>query len=242
MKLLRPGFSEAALRTEAQKTASAVAAGVQAPAVHGFEEVDGRLGVVFDRAYGRLMLDEILSAPHRVRRWGALLAEFHVRLMEHESDQLPDVREVLAEKIRLAEALTKEQRRQSLDALATLPEGTAVLHGDFHPLNVYLSESGPTIIDWLDASRGPIEADIVRSLWLTSRHVIPPDFPNRWAIAPAAVMLGRSYRLTVLRLIGLSEADLQPWRLPVIAGRLSEGIQHEEKSLVDEVRRQITLL
>lgn len=242
LKLLRPGFSEAALRTEALKTAGVGAAGVPAPAVHGFEEVDGRLGVVFDRAPGTLMLDKILSAPHKVRWWGALLAKVHVRLMEHQLDQLPDIREVLAEKIQLAEALTKGQRRQSLDALATLPEGTAVLHGDFHPLNVYLSESGPTVIDWLDSSRGPIEADIVRSLWLTSRHVIPPDSPNRWAITPAAVLLGRSYRLTVLRLTSLAEADIQPWRLPVIAGRLSEGIQHEEKSLLAEVRRQITLL
>ena len=187
------------------------------------------------------MIDKILSAPHKVRRWGALLAEVHVGLMEHQLDQLPDIREVLAEKIQLAEALSKGQRSKSLDALATLPEGPAVLHGDFHPLNVYLSESGPTVIDWLDASRGPIEADIVRSLWLTSTHVIPPDFSNRWAIRPAAAILGWSYRLTVLRLTSLTEADIQPWRLPVVAGRLSEGIQHEEKSLLDEVRRQITL-
>jgi Ser/Thr protein kinase RdoA (MazF antagonist) len=41
-----------------------------------------------------------------------------------------------------------------------LPTASAVLHVDFHPLNVFLAGSRATVIDWADASPGPAAADI----------------------------------------------------------------------------------
>ena len=158
--------------------------------------------------------------------------------MRSHSDQLPDVREVLAWKISHADGLAAQERAKAASALTELPEGNRVLHGDFHPLNVYLGEK-TTVIDWLDASRGVAEADIARSFWLTSPNVIPPDFPRRRAVALIAKVMGRAYRKAILRLMALTPADVDPWHMPVLAGRLSEGIAHEEESLVRSVRARI---
>jgi hypothetical protein len=40
----------------------------------------------------------------------------------------------------------------------------------------------------------------------------------------------------VLALRGLNETDVHPWQLPVLAARLSEGIDHEETALVTAIR------
>lgn len=238
IKLMFPGLSDAVLRDEAMKTASAKAAGAPAPRVYGIEEVDGRSGLVMDIAEGTPLIDAILGAPHRARHWGRRLAEVHTEVLSHESAQLPDVRDTLAEKISRATPLSPAEKSAADRALEKLPHGTSVLHGDFHPLNVYLG-NGATVIDWLDACSGPIEADLARSFWLTSTRVIPPDFPRRWAVAPVAALMGGSYRSHVMRLTRRTRDDIRPWQLPVLAGRLSEEIEHEEEALVREVRRLI---
>ncbi len=238
IKLLLPGFSERALRDEAMKTAAASAAGSPAPPVYGIEEVDGRPGLVMDKADGRVMVDLIVAAPWRARHWGRTLAAVHEAVVRGETDQLPDVREVLASKISRAESLRAREAEAAKNALLELGGGKNVLHGDFHPLNIYLDHE-PAVIDWVDSSRGPVAADLARSFWLTSTHVIPRDFPRRWAIIPVAGLVGRTYRTEILRLTRLTPEDVEPWVLPVLAGRLSEGIEHETEHLVREVRRRV---
>ena len=66
-----------------------------------------------------------------------------------------------------AHGLTPAEKRTVKDALAALPDGNRVLHGDFHPLNVFVGDAD-TVIDWVDATSGPAAADLARSAWLTS--------------------------------------------------------------------------
>jgi hypothetical protein len=237
IKLLRPGFDPAILHLEAAKTRAAVTAGAPAPKVKGEVELDGRLGAVFDRIEGPVLVEKILRQPHRIAHWAATLAETQHSILERTTSLLPDVREVLARKIRSVEVLSPHQRDQALGSLKGLPGGSSVLHGDLHPLNIHLTTEGPMVIDWLDAARGHPAADIARSLWLSSSHAIPHDFPG-WRLA---VLLTRAFRRTylktILSLTGLSNEDLEPWRLPVLAARLSEGIEHEQRPLLEEVAR-----
>lgn len=239
VKLLRPGFSEEMLRYEAEKTQAAVIAGAPAPQVHGEIEVGGRPGVVFDRVDGPSLLDEIVRAPFRFVHWGSVLARAHQRVLDSRSDQLPDVKVFLASKIKRADALTPAQRRRLIELLEDLPDGDQVLHGDLHPLNVFLTDSGPIVIDWVDAARGSPAADIARSLWLISPHAIPPDFLRRALMARLARGLRIAYRRSILRAMDLSYEQVRRWRLPVLAGRLSEGIEHEAKALLTRVNRSI---
>ena len=240
VKLLRPGFDSAILRLEAAKTRAAVAAGAPAPDVKGEVEVEGRLGVVFDQVEGPALVEKILSRPHRVSHWAATLAQTQHSILERTTTLLPDVREVLAAKIRSVDLLSSGQRDRALRSLKDLPDGSSVLHGDLHPLNLHPTPEGPMVIDWLDATRGHPAADIARSLWLSSPYAIPHDFPG-WQLAVLLVRaFRRAYLKNILSLTGLTEKDLAPWRLPVLAARLAEGIEHEQRALLAEVARLST--
>lgn len=237
VKLLRPGFSEEWLRYEAEKTRATVLAGAPAPRVHGEIESEGRLGVVFDRVEGPSLLDKIERAPHRFFHWGAEMARAHLRIIDCRSEQLPDVKVFLAAKIKGISPLSPTQRSRLIEMLDDLPGGDHVLHGDLHPLNVFITETGPMVIDWLDAARGSPAADIARSLWLVSPPAIPPDIRRRGILVWLARGLRLAYLRSMLQGTGLSYDEVRRWRLPVLAGRLSEGIEHEKQPLWREVNR-----
>jgi hypothetical protein len=235
LKLLRPSLPREWITCEAEKTAAAHAAGAPTPTVHESIEIEDRFGVVFGRAGPESMLVQIMASPWNVWWWGQELARVHAGVLECRSHGLPELKDVLREKIERADPLSRTQRIRAKDALRSLPDGSAVLHGDFHPDNVFLTPSGPVLIDWNEAAHGAAAADIVRTLWLLSAPAVPPDIPRRRVAVAGVRLLRASYERRVGRLMPITRADLAGWMLPVLAGRLSEGIETEEASLVRKV-------
>ncbi|MCB2224122.1 MAG: phosphotransferase [Actinobacteria bacterium] len=239
LKLLKEGLPPGWLDIEADKTAAVHAAGAPAPGVHGVMEVGDRVGYVFDRAPGRKMLARIKRSPQRIRRWGRMLGEIHARILDCGCAELPDLKESLAWKIVRAEGLSSREKAAARDALTGLPDGCKVLHGDFHTNNVFVDGEDAVVIDWIDATCGDPAADIARTLWLLSPEVIPPAGMGRRAARMLAEAARTAYLGTILPAAGRTRTDVAAWRLPVLAGRLSEGIAHEQQALVREVRSLI---
>jgi aminoglycoside phosphotransferase (APT) family kinase protein len=77
-----------------------------------------------------------------------------------------------------------------------------VVHGDLHPANVLLSRSGPVVIDWSNAGRGPAGADVADA-WLLLATAQPP--PGRLMSAVVALLRAR-FVAEFLRLAGREEA------------------------------------
>jgi len=236
VKLLREGFDSSMIETEAANTSAAHDAGVSTPSVHDIVHHDGRAGAVFDLVEGHLLLDEAVTQPLRLRRWGKTLGDIHAEMLSHSSGDLPSLRDVLAERIDATD-LTGSQKAAAKDRLTTLPDATNVLHGDFHPGNVILSNDGPVLIDWMNGSRGAPAADITRTLWLLSPATIPEDQPGRRFRTAVQSIFRSAYRARVARRAGVSPLEIDLWRLPVAAARLSEGIEHEDDALRSEVDR-----
>lgn len=239
VKLLHPGRDPGALALEAAKTRSAHLAGVPAPGVHDEVTIDGRFGVVFDRVDGELMLDRIRRTLWRIRSHARVLAEVHVDVHRRSSPELPSQRERLAAKVEEADGLEPSHRRAALDRLAGLGDGDAVLHGDFHPANVILGPEGPVVIDWIDASRGDPAGDVARTMWLLSSATIPHGTPGRSFLVGYLGLFRRRYLAEYLGRSQVSPAAVEAWRLPVVAGRMSEGIEHEAEAISAEVRRLV---
>jgi hypothetical protein len=238
VKLLFAGIDPLVLEREAEFTAAAHAAGAPAPAVLGSVKLDGRPGVVFERIAGKSLAQLLPRRPWNLGSFARLTADVHLRLHQHHSADLPPLGDRLVAKIDHADVLGRGLRRRAKDALAGLDgQGSSVLHGDLHADNVLLTEGGPQVIDWLDASRGDPAADVARSQWLSSSAVLPPEVPLRPMVAGVIERFGAVYFRHYLRSSGLTEAEVRAWRLPVLAGRLSEGIEHEQAALVAEVRR-----
>jgi Ser/Thr protein kinase RdoA (MazF antagonist) len=238
VKLMRPGFDSRSLITEAERAAAAFRAGAPAPKVIEMVEVDGRRGIVFERVSGPSMLDELLRGA-AANEMAIQLASLHSRLLKLHAQGLPDVRDRLADRIDEAGLLTLGERRACKDSLSDLPDGTSLLHGDFHPGNVHLTSSRRVVIDWMDAARGAPAADVARTMLLGSPATIPPDTPDRGRLVGVIEHFRARYAERIHRHPGCSAREVEGWALPVAAARLSEGIAHEEPSLVTMVRRAL---
>jgi len=236
IKLLRLGFDPAILEVEARKTLAATEVGAPAPAPHGPDTVQRRPGWVYDRIDGTLMIDEILRHPRRSGDLADVLAGVHADVHDRPGSlELPAVKERLAEKIEHAAPLGAARRDLALSQLSRLPDGDRLLHGDFHPGNVMLGTGGPYVIDWLDAARGHPGADVARTLWLGSRAAAGPRSTHK--VRAAARRTRERYLRRYLAITGMSADAVRGWRLPVIAGRLSEGIEHETAPILKEIDR-----
>lgn len=239
VKLLRPGLDPEIVREEAEMTRIAARAGAPAPRVHELVSVDGRPGIVVSHVSGESLLDLIREDPERPSRWAELLARAHARVLELEVNEMRDVRDTLRARITDAPELSDRQRHLVLGVLDSLHGGDRLLHGDFHPSNVFVSGDNATIIDWGNSAQGPPAADVARTLHLVSPDAIPPGFPDRDQIMRSVGRFRESYLETVLGLVQISEDDLDRWTLPVLAGRLSEGIEWERVPIMCRIESLI---
>ncbi len=238
IKVLRDGFPHEALAGEAASASIVAAAGAPIPSVYGIVEVDGRRGLVFERADGELLLDELALDPMRYRQWARTLAKTHVDILTSTSTDLPARTDVMAERIEQAD-LAPGQRAAALDVLAKAPDGDAVLHGDFHPGNVILTKEGPLVIDWIDVARGHPSADIARSLWLLTAGDVPGEGINRRVVNHFRKGFVKRYLGLVSRATSVNRRVIDAWRLPTIAARLWEEVEEEEPAIRAELDRLV---
>jgi aminoglycoside phosphotransferase (APT) family kinase protein len=113
----------------------AASAGVPVPRVH---KVAGR-DMVMDRVDGPTMLDDLVAHPEHLDRHAATLADLH--------------RQLDAVVIQDPKAKPEDPPTES-----ATPVG--LIHGDLHPANVLLTDTGPVLIDWTNHQFGPRGIDL----------------------------------------------------------------------------------
>ncbi len=204
-------------------------------------EIDGRHGIVYERIDGPTMARAIMSRPWTIIREARAFATLHAAMHSRTVSDLPAQRERLESKIRQAAPLSEAIRQTVLKRLSQLPDGDALCHGDFHPGNILLSSRGPIVIDWIDAASGHPLADVARTLLLLD-HGRPPGIsaPMRTAFEWLRAVLRDAYLKHYCRVCRVTREQIDAWRLPVAAGRLSEGIKEEESRLVAIVEAELS--
>ncbi|HTT58415.1 MAG TPA: phosphotransferase [Acidimicrobiales bacterium] len=131
-KVLRRSRNGRSQANEAKIMQHVRARGFPTPEV--FSVSDDGLDMVMARVEGRTMIDALSVQPWKMRHFARELSRLHVSL-------------------------------HRLDAPEWLPaapggSGDSLLHMDLHPLNVMLSNEGPVVLDWANASRGNPLVDV----------------------------------------------------------------------------------
>lgn len=142
--------------------------------VPAVHDVDGP-DMTLELVRGRTMLADLTRRPWRLLSHARTLVELH-RLV-HRVPAPPELP-------------------------APFGAGDTLLHLDLHPGNVILSSTGPVIIDWQGAARGPAAADLAHTYLLLVTSSVTGPAPHRllaragqapfasffrWAAGPAAV-------------------------------------------------------
>jgi aminoglycoside phosphotransferase (APT) family kinase protein len=150
------------------------AAGYPVPDVHEVRPD----GLVMERVDGPTMLHDLASHPWRLWRHARTLADLHRRLHAITADHTVPPR------------------------LGPPDPHDVVVHGDLHPDNVLLSRSGPVVIDWSSAGRGPAGGDVADA-WLL---LATADAPVGPLMRPVVTALRARFLDEFLRHAGREEA------------------------------------
>lgn len=210
-------------------------AGVRTPRVVETVEVDGRPGQILERVDGRDLFAALAANPLRLPSIARRLAEVHLELHEVVAPaELPSTHEMIAPRLRASTAVPAGMREDVLTLLDDLPPGDRICHGDYHPGNLLDAPTGPTLIDWTNATRGDPTYDVARTVLMLRLGEVPPGAPL--VIRTLAVVgrgaLWRRYRRTYRRGGGLDDDALHRWTLVAAAGRLTEEIESERADLL----------
>jgi Ser/Thr protein kinase RdoA (MazF antagonist) len=239
LKLFHAWFPPSAVEDECRIARVVSDAGLPVPAVGGIVQVGGRLGLAYERVRGASMLDSLPSRPWTLRRSAGRLAELQVDMHRREAVlDLPSQISRLKEKIRAAEALDPGLREKVLEVLREMPRGSQLCHGDFHPGNVLVTEAGPVVIDWMDATRGNPLSDVARSSLLMSKAPLAGSTASRWL---GKLVRYRYHKVYLQRCFGLSpgkRAEFQAWLVVNAAARLNERVP-EEQALLAFLREEL---
>ncbi len=240
LKLFRDWVSEADARYEYECAQRAHTAGAVTPAVRDFVRMEGRFGIVMERVDGPTMLAALTAQPWRLVELARKLAELHAQMHACAAPGWPSQREQMEDAIRRAGAERPAARDAVLQALAMLPDGDRLCHGDFHPDNVIMTARGPVVIDWISGVRGHPLADVARSSLLARLGDPPPGMKGRWLLQLGRGLFHEVYLRRYFQLRPeLARAELAAWELPVVAARIAEGIEPEHMKLVAILRRSL---
>jgi aminoglycoside phosphotransferase (APT) family kinase protein len=239
LRLYRGGFSRGAPEHQARLLNIAAGCGIRVPAEYGLVEVDSRPGIILEKLEGPDLLTELGAKPWRLLQvagiWGRLHAEINSRQAPLD---LETTRSRYRRHIEGSPHVPDEFRAPALARLDSLPDGDRLNHGDFHPANIMRCGGDFAAIDWSNATRGPAEADYIRSYMICTLGDLPPGSPR---LLRAFARFGRrvlrfGYSRAYRGVLKVDARAVEAWRLPVLAGRLTEGIEPERKALLSSIR------
>jgi Ser/Thr protein kinase RdoA (MazF antagonist) len=231
LKVFHDWFPADGIDYEAHIARAVHRAGLPVPAVGDMIEVNGRRGLLYERVDGPTMLDKVGRKPWTVALSARQLAQLHVEMhaLEIEVD-LPAQHRRLERRMRHASGLPAGLRALRLQDLAQMPSGNRLCHGDFHPGNVIVTERGPVVIDWIDATVGNTLADVARTSVILQcvKAYSQVPFLQKTLVG----WYERLYRRHYFRLRPGGQAEYRAWLPIVAAARLDEGIDEIEDWLL----------
>jgi len=207
LRLYRPEQSAAAQR-EALALAAAARAGVPVPRILGQATVAGRPVLLLSWCQGRPLLHVLLTHPWTIwrlgRRFGAVQAQIHA--VQAPAALRPPARDWIAWAGPMAATVQHHLRQLPLQT-------EALLHLDYHPLNVLTDGHRLTaVLDWINAGGGDPRADLARTVTLLRLAPAPPG-PGRRLLSPLRGLLELAWRAGYRETAGTFPApsDLAPF-------------------------------
>jgi aminoglycoside phosphotransferase (APT) family kinase protein len=216
----------AAVERETELQAWTVEHGYPAPAVLALlepgEVLDSPLQAVH-RAPGVTMMTAMTNKPWRIPGLVDGLADLQVRLHGLAVPEWATGPEwsIAEKRLSLVRHVVDELQHVALRAALAeielrLPDlqvaDPVICHGDFHPMNLLISDDESTVIDWTDAGVGDRHCDIARTSWLFHfAAAAAPSRAERSVVKATAPFLSRRHLAAYGRRHPIDRRRLSMW-------------------------------
>jgi Phosphotransferase enzyme family len=229
-KVPLPMTPDSWIRYEATYTAAVRAVGAPAPQVIDVVELDGRLVAIYERIVGPSMWESMLTTPVGAEAAGRQLAAIHQHIIGLPVPlTVPRQQDRLLGKIRQA-AMIEPELIAASSLFSHNPHLARLCHGDLHPGNVIIGEQGPVVIDWFDACRGSVVADVARtSLLIGAGGATSASIPHLPGAAHDVLgALHGAYLEAMTNHLAIDPVEFDTWRRVEAAARVAEGLAPSE--------------
>lgn len=211
-------FREVGFRRELEAIRVAREGGAPVPEVKASGQVDSHLAMVTEWCAGKPMLVALSGQPWRLWRFA--------RLMGREQARLQQMKPSAGMKEGAPDYWLRRSGTGDPIAGALLDRGVrtdALVHMDFHPLNILVNEGVVSgIIDWTGAAAGDWRADFAMTASILSVGPIPPG-PLRPLLGRARLLLCGAWRGAYEKVAGpVDDDELAPFMAWAGATMLNE--------------------
>ncbi|MDF2907439.1 MAG: hypothetical protein K0R34_2760 [Herbinix sp.] len=243
LKLFRKEFPLGGIDKEYKVNKEVEMLGLPIPKAEEIIEYNGRSGIVYERITGESLLKLISKQPWAARKYVKQLVRLQYEMHQCKAENLGSYKEAMEWNIRHTDALSDNMKQTILRRLDQLPEGDILCHGDFHPGNIIKSNEDYIVLDWMTAAVGSPGMDVARTALLLKDAALPGNIPVVVKIIING-MRGRMLRYYLRyyrKRSGISQEEIDRWRLPIIAARLAEWIPDTERNtLLKEIEGSLS--
>lgn len=218
--------------------------GINSPAVYGEVEVEGRRGIIYQRIFGKTILEHVATQPWKLYYYIQQTAVLQYNIHKCTAEGLRTQKEKFEYAIRMSSYILHDKTKKILDYVDTLPDSGSICHGDLYCNNVIVSGKKLIPIDWNGAYKGNPLGDVARTFMIICSPAVPKGIPD------AAAMLSyypkklayEVYLSEYIKQSGARFEDIDAWILPVAAAKLKDKIPGERKWLMNIVDKRLEKL
>lgn len=163
IKLFNEDYKKDDVLNEALIQARIESTEIDIPKIESVTMVDKKWAIVSEYINGVTLAKLLEDYEEKTDEYLDLFVNLQINMHQVKPPLLNDLRDKLKRKIELTD-LIATQRYDLRLRLDSMPYKNAILHGDFVPSNVIISNSGkPYILDWSHATIGHPLADVAKS-------------------------------------------------------------------------------
>jgi len=235
VKLFAPWVQRSLVENEYRSMRYAYENGLPVPRADELKNDGTRCRIIMERIYGRSMMrDTMFCNKPKLAVYAQTLADLHVRIHAVKAPpEISSIHQNLKQRIESVGELSATARRAVLTILESLPAGDVLCHFDLHVNNVIMSPSGPVIIDWMGALKGPPEADVARTWLLCTLFPVTPVLRNY--LYRRYSYFYEQYLEKYVSLNPINNALMERWKIPVLAARIIEERKSTRKKFLLKV-------
>ncbi|MGM0396818.1 MAG: aminoglycoside phosphotransferase family protein [Bacillota bacterium] len=198
-------------------------------------------GIIYENLKGNSITYNLLNNPLRVKELSGKMAQCHRDIHNIIVEELPEIKNVLRRCISESSFLELDQKPHLIDILDSFQDGDRLCHMNFHPGNVFLTEDGPRVIDWMNSGKGNPLADVAMTVVQLRFSSVP--FQNalfRGVVKLSREILIKEYLGEYFK-DGFHQEDiLHKWMLVIAAARTNERLpESETEKLTDFIREEM---